>query len=177
MASVTQVSMVFDDDSSAAWNEMFSAPGTPRPIYERLFAELGRYQPAELRQRSEQLSHTFSERGVTFAHSGEERPFPLDVVPRLIGALEWDLLSRGIAQRVHALEAFLADIYGDGRIFAERVIPRSVVTSSPHFCRPAFAVDPPNGVRITVAGIDLVRDEIGNFRVLEDNVRIPSGVS
>jgi uncharacterized circularly permuted ATP-grasp superfamily protein len=177
MASVTQVSMVFDDDSSVAWNEMFSAPGTPRPIYERLFAELGRYQPAELRQRSEQLSHTFSERGVTFAHSGEERPFPLDVVPRLIGAMEWDLLSRAIAQRVHALEAFLADIYGDGRIFAERVIPRSVVTSSPHFCRPAFAVDPPNGVRITVAGIDLVRDEVGDFRVLEDNVRIPSGVS
>src|SRR5664280_1369157 len=112
MASVTLVGMVFEVDSSAAWNEMFSAPGKPRPIYERLFAELGRYQPAELRQRSEQLSHTFSERGVTFAHSGEERPFPLDVLPRLIGALEWDGLSRGIAQRVHALEAFLADIYG-----------------------------------------------------------------
>jgi uncharacterized circularly permuted ATP-grasp superfamily protein len=177
MASVTLVGMVFDDDSSTAWNEMFSAPGKPRPIYERLFSELGRYQPAELRQRSEQLSHTFSERGVTFAHSGEERPFPLDVLPRLIGALEWDGLSRGIAQRVHALEAFLADVYGEGRIFSEGLIPRSVVTSSPHFCRPAFAVDPPNGVRICVAGIDLVRDEVGDFRVLEDNVRIPSGVS
>ena len=88
--------MVFEDDASAAWNEMFSAPGSPRPIYERLFAELDRYLPSELRQ-PEQLSHTFSERGVTFAHSGDERPFPLDVVPRLISALEWDLLSRGIA--------------------------------------------------------------------------------
>ena len=169
--------MVFEDESSAAWNEMFIAPGRPRPIYERLFAELDRYQPSELRQRSEQLSHTFSDRGVTFAHSGEERPFPLDVVPRLIGALEWDLLSRGIAQRVHALEAFLADVYGEGRVFAEKLIPRAVVTSSPHFCRAAYDVDPPNGVRICVAGIDLVRDEVGNFRVLEDNVRIPSGVS
>jgi uncharacterized circularly permuted ATP-grasp superfamily protein len=177
VASVTLMGMVFDEDITAAWNEMFASPGTPREIYAHLFAELDRYQPAELRQRSEQLSHTFSERGVTFAHSGEERPFPLDVVPRLIGALEWDLLARGIAQRVHALEAFLADIYGEGRIFAERLIPRSVVTSSPHYCRPAYAIDPPNGVRIAVAGIDLVRDEIGNFRVLEDNVRIPSGVS
>ena len=98
MASVTLVGMVFDDDSSTAWNEMFSAPGEPRPIYERLFSELGRYQPAELRQRSEQFSHTFSERGVTFAHSGEERPFPLDVLPRLIGALEWDLVSREVSR-------------------------------------------------------------------------------
>ncbi len=177
MASVALMRMVFDDDSSAAWNEMFSAPGRPRPIYERLFAELGRYQPSELRQRSEQLARTFTDRGVTFAHSGEERPFPLDVVPRLVGALEWDLLSRGIAQRVRALEAFLADVYGEGRVFDEGLIPRSVVTSSPHFCRAGVGTDPPNGVRIAVSGIDLVRDEEGRFRVLEDNVRIPSGVS
>ncbi len=169
--------MVFEEDASGAWNEMFSAPGTPRPIYERLIAELDRYPTSELRQRSEQLSRTFSDRGVTFAYSGNERPFPLDLVPRLLGALEWDLLARGIAQRVHALEAFLHDTYGEGRIFAEGLIPRSVVTSSPHFCRAATDVDTPNGVRIAVSGIDLVRDEQGNFRVLEDNVRIPSGVS
>jgi uncharacterized circularly permuted ATP-grasp superfamily protein len=174
---VALMGMVFEDDASGAWNEMFSAPGQPRPIYQRLFAELDRYQPAELRQRSEQLSRTFSERGVTFAHSGEERPFPLDLVPRLLGALEWDLLSRGIAQRVRALEAFLGDVYGEGSVFAEGLLPRSVVTSCPHFCRVASDLDPPNGVRITVSGIDLVRDEAGNFRVLEDNVRIPSGVS
>ena len=116
--------MAFDDDSSGVWNEMFSAPGRPRPICERLFAELARYQISELRQRSEQLARTFTDRSVTFAHRGEERPFPLDVVPRLLGALEWDLISRGIAQRVHALEAFLVDVYGEGRVFVEGLIPR-----------------------------------------------------
>ncbi len=169
--------VAFEDDASGAWNEMFSAPGQPRPIYERLLTDLNAYQPHELRLRAEQLARTFIDRGVTFAHSGEERPFPLDLVPRILGALEWDRLSRGIAQRVLALEAFLADVYGEGRIFDEGLIPRRVVTSSPHFSRAAFGITPPNGVRITVAGIDLIRDEHGNFCVLEDNVRIPSGVS
>jgi len=169
--------LVFEGDASGAWNEMFDAPGKPRPIYERLFAELDRFEPAELLQRSDQLSHTFLDRGVTFAHSGEERPFPLDLMPRLLGAAEWDLLSRGIGQRVRALEAFLGDVYSQGRIFSEGLIPKSVVTSSSHFCRAAYSIEPPNGVRIAVAGIDLVRDELGRFRVLEDNVRIPSGVS
>ena len=171
------MSVVFDDDVSGAWNEMFFAPGRPRPIYERLFCELDTYQPVELQQRFEQLFHTFSDRGVTFAHSGEDRPFPLDPVPRLIGALEWDRLSRGIAQRVKALEAFLHDVYTVGSIFDEHVISRSIVTSSQYFCRTSMGIEAPNGVRIAVAGIDLVRDEAGNFRVLEDNVRIPSGVS
>lgn len=169
--------MVFEDDVSGAWNEMFEAPGKPRGNYEQLFAELKHYEPDELVQRSEQLSHTFLDRGVTFAHSGEERTFPLDVLPRLLSSLEWDLISRGIAQRVKALEAFLGDVYGKGEIFKEGLMPRSVVTSSSHFCRVARSVEPPNGARITVAGIDLVRDEEGAFRVLEDNVRIPSGVS
>ena len=169
--------VAFEDDASGAWNEMFSSPGQPRPIYERLLADLNAYQPQELHQRAEQLARTFIDRGVTFAHSGEERPFPLDLVPRILGALEWDRLARGIAQRVLALEAFLADVYGDGRIFDEGLMPRRAVTSSPHFTRAAFGIAPPNGVRIAVAGIDLVRDEHGNFCVLEDNVRIPSGVS
>ncbi|HEY5304263.1 MAG TPA: circularly permuted type 2 ATP-grasp protein [Acidimicrobiales bacterium] len=169
--------VVFEADATGAWNEMFSAPGQPRPIYERLLSDLNAYQPQELRQRSDQLARTFIDRGVTFAHSGEERPFPLDLVPRILGALEWDRLARGIAQRVRALEAFLADVYGAGKIFDEGLMPRATATSSPYYCRAAFGITPPNGVRITVAGIDLVRDEHGNFCVLEDNVRIPSGVS
>ena len=167
----------FESDASGAWNEMFSSPGVARPMYRQLLGDIAALDTVELAQRADQLSRTFIDRGVTFAHSGEERPFPLDLVPRIIGALEWDHLSRGIAQRVRALEAFLADVYGGGRIFDDGLMPRSVVTSSPHFCRPALGVVPPNGVRIAVAGIDLIRDELGNFCVLEDNIRIPSGVS
>ncbi|MDE3222431.1 MAG: circularly permuted type 2 ATP-grasp protein [Acidobacteriota bacterium] len=163
--------------SARAWNEMFERPGVPRDLYAPLFSQLSSLQPAELRQRADQLSRTFRDRGVTFAHAGEERPFPLDLIPRLIAAREWDLLQRGIAQRVHALERFLDDVYGEGWAFHEGVIPRAVITSSPHYCRPAHGVVASNGVRIMVSGIDLVRDEHGTFRVLEDNVRIPSGVS
>jgi uncharacterized circularly permuted ATP-grasp superfamily protein len=117
------------------------------------------------------------DQGITFSLSGQERPFPLDLVPRIITAAEWTKLERGVAQRVRALEAFLADVYGDAQIFADGVLPRRLITSCQHFHREAAGVNPPNGVRIHVAGVDLVRDEQGSFRVLEDNLRCPSGVS
>ena len=117
------------------------------------------------------------DQGVTFDLDGEERPFPLDVVPRIFTAEEWARVSGGVAQRVRALEEFLADIYGAARIVSDGLIPHDVVTSSPGFVRAAFGLTPPNGVRIHVAGIDVIRDEDGEFRVLEDNLRSPSGVS
>jgi uncharacterized circularly permuted ATP-grasp superfamily protein len=98
-------------------------------------------------------------------------------VPRVISAAEWSKLQRGIVQRVQALEMFLADIYGDAEIVRDGVLPRGLITSCEHFHRTAAGLVPPNGVRIHVAGIDLVRDEQGVFRVLEDNLRNPSGVS
>ena len=103
--------------------------------------------------------------------------FPLDIVPRVIAAAEWSKLQRGIVQRVRALEAFLADIYGDAEIVRNGVLPRRLITSCAHFHRAAAGLNPPNGVRIHVAGIDVVRDEDGTFRVLENNLRNPSGVS
>ncbi len=116
-------------------------------------------------------------RGVTFSLSGKERPFPLDVVPRVISATEWSKLERGITQRVQALEKFLDDIYGEQEILRDGVVPKRLITSCEHFHRQAAGIKPPNGVRIHVAGIDLIRDEQGDFRVLEDNLRSPSGVS
>ena len=156
---------------------MFEAVGKPRPIYRAMVQELERHNLGELHQRRDMLAKTFSDRGVTFAYSGEERPFPLDLLPRLLSAVEWDLVAKGISQRVRALEAFLNDIYGEGTVFDEGLIPRSVVFSSPNFVRAASGIVPINGARITVSGVDLIRDEGGVFRVLEDNVRIPSGVS
>ena len=86
------------------------------------------------------------------------------------------MLEAGVRQRARTLEAFLADVYGPGRCFDDGVLPRQVVTSSPHFHRAIHGVVPENGVRIHVSGIDLVRDDAGEFRILEDNVRVPSGV-
>jgi uncharacterized circularly permuted ATP-grasp superfamily protein len=159
------------------WDEMFGAAAQPRAAYAGLFASLQPMAGEELAARADVLSQTYRDAGVTFAHAGEEQPFPLDIVPRVIGAEEWNVIERGVTQRVHALEAFLADVYGAGQCFTDRIVPRSVVTTSAHFHRQAHGLVPPNGVRVHVSGIDLVRDEAGDFRVLEDNLRSPSGVS
>src|SRR4051812_7006886 len=117
------------------WDEMFGEVGRARPAYAGLFASLQPIDGEELAARADVLSQTYRDAGVTFAHAGEEQPFPLDIVPRVIGADEWAVIERGVAQRVLALEAFLADVYGAGEVFADGVVPRSVVTTSAHFHR------------------------------------------
>ncbi len=118
-----------------------------------------------------------STQGITFTLSGKERPLSVDLIPRVINAHEWSTISSGVKQRIRALEAFLADVYGAHTIINEGIIPRQLVTSSEHFLREAHGIQPANGVRIHVSGIDLIRDEAGTLRVLEDNLRCPSGVS
>jgi uncharacterized circularly permuted ATP-grasp superfamily protein len=169
---------VFDQYAMAeAWDEMFARPGEPRAAYRSLFAALQPLSVADLRARADQLGRVFTDRGVTFAYAGEERPFPLDLIPRIIDAAEWDRLTDAVRQRVQALERFLADVYGAGEVLADGVVPRRLVLTSAHFHREAAGIEPANGVRVHVSGVDLIRDEAGEFRVLEDNLRIPSGVS
>jgi uncharacterized circularly permuted ATP-grasp superfamily protein len=156
---------------------MFGELGMPRASYEALHATLQPLSSADLGVRAEVLARAFLDQGITFALKGVERPFPLDIVPRIIAAVEWRQVEVGVAQRIRALEAFLADVYGPGQVFADGVVPRRIIATSAHFLRQAAGVVPANGVRIHVAGVDLIRDEQGTFRVLEDNVRIPSGVS
>ncbi len=163
--------------AGAAWDEVFDRTGAVRPSYRHVYEALGELSEAELRGRAETLARTYLTQGVTFDIGGEERPFPIDVAPRVVTEAEWDSVAPGVSQRVKALEAFLADVYGAQRAIADGVVPRSLVTSSTHFHRAAQGINPPNGVRVHVSGIDLIRDEEGQFRVLEDNVRVPSGVS
>jgi uncharacterized circularly permuted ATP-grasp superfamily protein len=167
----------YADVYSKAFDEMFDGQGTVRGPYKGIYAELAPADASELRARAEALARAFIDQGITFSLSGQERPFPLDLVPRVISAAEWTRLERGIIQRVKALEMYLDDIYGDQEILNDGVIPRRLVTSCEHFHRQAFGIVPPNGVRIHVAGIDLIKDEKGTWRVLEDNLRSPSGVS
>lgn len=160
-----------------SWDEAFSASDETRRSYEPVLNALRPLGTEELRPRVDALARTFMKQGVTFAYDGQERPFPVDIVPRVLDADEWDLIDRGVQQRVRALEAFLADVYGPGHAIKDGVVPREVVVTSRHFHRETYGIEPPNGVRIQVSGIDLVRDVDGRFRVLEDNVRVPSGVS
>lgn len=160
-----------------AFDEMFDGNGNVRGPYKGIYTELAPSDASELQTRAEALGRAFINQGITFSLSGQERPFPLDLVPRVISAADWSRLERGIIQRVKALEKYLDDIYSDQEILNDGVIPRRLVTSCAHFCRQAVGIIPPNGVRIHVAGIDVIRDDRGNFRVLEDNLRSPSGVS
>ncbi len=160
-----------------AFDEMFSKPGTARTAYKEIHAALAQMTQEELRGRTDALASSYLAQGVTFDFAGEERPFPLDAVPRVIEQAEWIEVEAGIKQRVRALEAFLADVYGKQNAVRDNVIPARLITSSSHFHREAAGIEPANGVRIQVSGIDLIRDEKGGWRVLEDNVRVPSGVS
>ncbi len=150
-------------------DEGFQADGTPRPLYADLLEELGRRDLAELQDR---VDAKVAGSGLTF---GEERPIPIDPVPRLISAEEWERLEAGLLQRARALNAFIVDAYGPQRIFDAGVVPRRLLETSEGYA-PAMAglLDsevPP----AMVAGLDLVRNQEGELQVLEDNLRMPSG--
>ncbi|PJJ70760.1 putative circularly permuted ATP-grasp superfamily protein [Diaminobutyricimonas aerilata] len=163
--------------ATGAWDEMFAAPGRARSGYREIHAALARMTQDELRGRTDALASSYLAQGVTFDFAGEERPFPLDAVPRVIEQDEWRTVEAGVKQRVRALESFLSDIYSHQRAVRDGVIPARLISSSSHFHRAAAGIVSANGVRIQVSGIDLIRDEQGAWRVLEDNVRVPSGVS
>ena len=165
----------------AAWDEMLDESGEPRAPYKPIHHTLRAMEPEALKERADALARMFFEQGVTFDHAGEERPFPLDAVPRVIDADSWQSVEQGVAQRVKVIEAFLDDIYsrssGLPRAVEDGIIPWKLISTSSHFHRAVTGLRPPGGVRAHVSGIDLIRDEAGTFRVLEDNVRVPSGVS
>ncbi len=165
----------------ASYDEMFAGPGLPRPPYRPLHATLERLSAADLKRRHALAQRAFRDHGITFVvyqdERGLEKIFPFDLIPRIVEAETWALLERALRQRVHALNLFLADVYGPRRILRQRVVPADVVLSSPGFLRELVGLPAPRDLRCQIAGIDLVRDRDGRFYVLEDNLRTPSGVS
>jgi uncharacterized circularly permuted ATP-grasp superfamily protein len=164
------------------FDELFDAPGKPRPPGETLAATLGRLGQERLRSAGERRDAIFLQQGITFDASGPEgpsrdRPFPLDLVPRILPASEWRTIKRGLAQRVRALNLFVEDVYHEREICREGIVPWQLMVTRPAFARPAHRIRPPGGVWCHVSGCDLVRDADGRWKVLEDNVRTPSGIS
>jgi uncharacterized circularly permuted ATP-grasp superfamily protein len=136
---------------------------------------------SDLRLRQTEADRAFLTQGITFTvygdDQGTERIFPYDLLPRIVTASEWRTIERGLTQRLTAVNLFLADVYHDGRILTERVVPRELVQSCRHYRREMRGVRVHRDIYVSVAGTDLVRLEDGRFVVLEDNLRVPSGVS
>src|SRR2546430_8966829 len=160
---------------SSADDEMVDANGMPHPHTRSLYDALQLLSSSDLAERVDARNRVSRNQGVTFSHAGEEWVFPLDLVPRLIPEQEWKVIEAGVVQRVKALEAFLADVYGPRQVLADGVVPHSLVATSTNYARPAVGVEPANGVRVHLPGIDLVRDTAGAMRCLQDNIRLPAG--
>jgi uncharacterized circularly permuted ATP-grasp superfamily protein len=167
--------------SNGFYDEMLAAPSQPRPAYRRLYEVLTRLGPDELQRRHALAMEMFRNHGITFAvypdAQGTEKVFPFDVIPRVIEAGTWRRLEEGLKQRLRALNLFLDDVYGRKLILKQRAIPREIVLSSSLYLREIEGLAVPHGIHCHIAGIDLVRNEKGEFFVLEDNLRTPSGAS
>ncbi len=163
------------------YNEWQSADGSPRRHYELMRSRLTEMGAPEIAKRQQSADALFLQQGITFtvygADEGTEKIFPYDVLPRLVTAAEWDTLERGLTQRITALNLFLRDVYHEGRILADGVVPADLIFSCKHYRREMRGVNAANGAYLTVVGSDLIRMPDGKFAVLEDNLRVPSGVS
>jgi uncharacterized circularly permuted ATP-grasp superfamily protein len=165
----------------SAYDEMFSGLGEARPHYRPLMEKLIAMPAEEMRSRKQAADQSFLHQGITFTvygrHEGTERIFPHDLLPRMITAREWGVIERGLTQRITALNEFLRDIYHEQKILNDRVVPRELIYSCPHFRREMRGVFVQRNAYVTVVGTDLIRLPSGEFAVLEDNLRVPSGVS
>ncbi|MEP7351855.1 MAG: circularly permuted type 2 ATP-grasp protein [Acidobacteriota bacterium] len=168
-------------DADGFYDEMFDAEGGARPEARLLLETLGSLQEGQLQRCQQAAERLLIQLGITFNvygdSAGTERTFPFDLIPRIIRADEWAWIERGLKQRIQALNEFINDIYHDQKILKDKIIPEEVIRSA-IFYRPQCAgINPPRGVWCHITGTDLVRHGDGQIYVLEDNLRVPSGVS
>jgi uncharacterized circularly permuted ATP-grasp superfamily protein len=163
------------------YDELFAAPGRARPAADHLARYLASLGARELAERQGDAERAIAEMGITFTVYTEgqniDRAWPFDVIPRTIEAGEWARIERGLTQRLTALNHFIDDLYHDRRIIADGVVPEDIIRTSVNYLEACVGADPPYGVWANICGSDLVRDADGTVYVLEDNLRVPSGVS
>lgn len=163
------------------YDEMFTPDGLPRPHYQKLLQRVSQMSLEDYERRVQLADLTLINQGITFAvygdEKGTEKPFPFDLIPRIIPADEWEHIERGLKQRLTALNLFLHDIYHDQKITKDGVVPRELLIGAPNFRSEFIGANPPGNIYVHICGTDLIRDADGTYRVLEDNLRTPSGVS
>lgn len=163
-------------------DEVFGKKGILDPTYRKILEQFGKYTAKDFSKLDQHARQSFLKQGVTFTVAndktqGGERIFPFDLMPRIIPACEWEKLERGAIQRNLAINAFLHDLYHRQHIFRNKVVPRELVLSSKHYCSHMQEIDPAGGIYNHISGTDLIRHSDGEYYVLEDNVRTPSGIS
>lgn len=168
-------------DTDGFYDEMFEADSAPRPSARLLFGRIAALAEGELLRHQQAAEQALFRMGITFNvygdHAGAEKIFPFDIIPRIVSAGEWGRIDRGLRQRVHALNAFIDDIYHEQKILKDHVIPAELIRSAKSFRKECIGLKPPKGTWCHITGTDLVRDRDGRYYVLEDNLRCPSGVS
>ncbi len=173
--------MLKDYRDKSGFDEMVDGKNRVRSHYEKFFNLFSGLTPAEFEAKRQAVDMAFLRQGVTFNvygdAAGAEKVFPFDLLPRIIPAKQWEHLERGLAQRIAALNLFLHDVYHEQKILKDGVIPEYYVLSARHFRREFVNFEVPKGIYIHVCGTDLIRDDKGDYLVLEDNGRCPSGVS
>ena len=177
---MTIQAMLTDYLRSGAWDEMLGDNSVREP-YSKLMMSLSHLKSDELKQKHMHAGELFMNQGITFTvysdDAGIERIFPFDVIPRIITSSEWDHIERGIKQRLKALNMFLHDIYHEQQILHDGIIPHALIASCPHYTREVAGIDVSHRIYVHISGIDLIRGDEGQFYILEDNLRTPSGVS
>jgi len=174
--------MIFDNYSlDGFYDEMFDAEGRPRPGAGAVVDRFNDLPLEELRRRQQSAEKALLQMGITFSvygdEQGTERIFPFDIVPRIIAHNEWMHMEAGLKQRVKALNLFIDDLYHDQKILKDGIIPKDLVYSASGYRPECIGLNPPGGIWCHITGTDLVRGADGQFYVLEDNLRCPSGVS
>ena len=170
-----------DYETNDFFDELVDAKGKPRPSAKKLFEYIEALEPGELEARRQIAEATIQEMGVSFTVYTEEgnidRAWPFDIIPRTISADDWKVAEAGLKQRLKVLNMFIDDLYHDQKVIKDGIIPEHIIKDSKNFRPECVGVSPPYGVWAHICGTDLVRDGDGQFYVLEDNLRVPSGVS
>ncbi len=168
-------------NSKDCFDELITASGVPRAHARQLSKYLKSLSPEELKERKAASDLAITVMGVTYTVYNEqgrvETIWPFDIIPRIINKKEWDPLEAGLKQRVHALNLFIGDLYGEQKILKDKIIPKSLITGSRNFRKQAVGIKPPLDIWAHICGSDVIRDKDGQYYVLEDNLRVPSGVS
>jgi uncharacterized circularly permuted ATP-grasp superfamily protein len=168
-------------DRGGFHDEMFDDAGSVRPEARMLLETIQSLDEGQLLRCQRSAERLLLQLGITFNvygdSAGTEKIFPFDLIPRIVGSTEWDWIERGLKQRIHALNAFIDDIYHDQKILKDKVIPEEVIRSATFYRPQCEGINPPKGVWCHITGTDLVRHGDGQVYVLEDNLRVPSGVS